>query len=333
MDPNRSNVMENGSGVSVEPSTEIDLDGLMEELDCAVGVLPERAIRKLQPHRELAIPRLIQAIRDSSAQARAGELVEGNDHFFALFLLTEFRAHEALPAILEAVTLPGELPFDLFGGGITEMLARVLAVLAGDRLDLLDELIGNRALNEYVRWEAAQAYEYLVRDGRVPLDEAVQHLRKHLAVAIAESDTDIAGPLICTLESLFPLGALQDAVLAEIEEAYRLNIADPGLIHLDDVKRAAQRAESKRFEHLGPTAVEDTVEELRHWAAFNPHRDNLATMRPTAAPLSPRVIETPREDYGPPVGTIVLTGPHVGRNDPCPCGSGKKFKKCCGAHH
>jgi SEC-C motif-containing protein len=24
-------------------------------------------------------------------------------------------------------------------------------------------------------------------------------------------------------------------------------------------------------------------------------------------------------------------GPKVGRNDPCPCGSGRKFKKCCGA--
>ena len=23
--------------------------------------------------------------------------------------------------------------------------------------------------------------------------------------------------------------------------------------------------------------------------------------------------------------------PRVGRNDPCPCGSGKKYKKCCGA--
>ena len=22
--------------------------------------------------------------------------------------------------------------------------------------------------------------------------------------------------------------------------------------------------------------------------------------------------------------------PKVGRNDPCPCGNGKKFKKCCG---
>ena len=23
-------------------------------------------------------------------------------------------------------------------------------------------------------------------------------------------------------------------------------------------------------------------------------------------------------------------GPKVGRNDPCPCGSGKKYKHCCG---
>ncbi len=28
--------------------------------------------------------------------------------------------------------------------------------------------------------------------------------------------------------------------------------------------------------------------------------------------------------------TTVVKGPKVGRNDPCPCGSGKKYKKCCG---
>ena len=27
--------------------------------------------------------------------------------------------------------------------------------------------------------------------------------------------------------------------------------------------------------------------------------------------------------------TVVRDAPKVGRNDPCPCGSGKKFKKCC----
>lgn len=30
-------------------------------------------------------------------------------------------------------------------------------------------------------------------------------------------------------------------------------------------------------------------------------------------------------------GTVRRTEPRVGRNDPCPCGSGRKFKKCCGA--
>src|SRR5207237_10199142 len=27
--------------------------------------------------------------------------------------------------------------------------------------------------------------------------------------------------------------------------------------------------------------------------------------------------------------TVRREGPEVGRNDPCPCGSGKKYKKCC----
>jgi len=32
------------------------------------------------------------------------------------------------------------------------------------------------------------------------------------------------------------------------------------------------------------------------------------------------------------VKQIVRDQPKVGRNDPCPCGSGKKYKKCCGSH-
>ncbi len=27
---------------------------------------------------------------------------------------------------------------------------------------------------------------------------------------------------------------------------------------------------------------------------------------------------------------VTRSAPKVGRNDPCPCGSGKKYKKCCG---
>jgi preprotein translocase subunit SecA len=31
------------------------------------------------------------------------------------------------------------------------------------------------------------------------------------------------------------------------------------------------------------------------------------------------------------VQQVIRSGDKVGRNDPCPCGSGKKYKKCCGA--
>ena len=43
-----------------------------------------------------------------------------------------------------------------------------------------------------------------------------------------------------------------------------------------------------------------------------------AQQRPTMPPIGlPPVRTAPRHDM-------------VGRNDPCPCGSGKKYKKCCG---
>lgn len=35
--------------------------------------------------------------------------------------------------------------------------------------------------------------------------------------------------------------------------------------------------------------------------------------------------------HGAPGQTVKRVEPKIGRNDPCSCGSGKKFKKCCGA--
>jgi preprotein translocase subunit SecA len=37
------------------------------------------------------------------------------------------------------------------------------------------------------------------------------------------------------------------------------------------------------------------------------------------------------DDDWEPVQTVRRATAKVGRNDPCPCGSGKKYKKCCGA--
>ena len=36
-----------------------------------------------------------------------------------------------------------------------------------------------------------------------------------------------------------------------------------------------------------------------------------------------------KDEFPEPVSSIVNAEPKIGRNDPCPCGSGKKYKKCC----
>jgi preprotein translocase subunit SecA len=45
----------------------------------------------------------------------------------------------------------------------------------------------------------------------------------------------------------------------------------------------------------------------------------------TQAPMPP-----PKKGPGPKPVSYERDAPKVGRNDPCPCGSGKKYKKCCG---
>ena len=66
--------------------------------------------------------------------------------------------------------------------------------------------------------------------------------------------------------------------------------------------------------------------------------DDLFTGASARVPPPPPVAPTPRapapalsSSLGPVGRQAAATVPEVGRNDPCPCGSGKKYKKCHGA--
>ena len=52
---------------------------------------------------------------------------------------------------------------------------------------------------------------------------------------------------------------------------------------------------------------------------------------PTDKPGKPSdIVSEAAENLSKPKSQPKRTGPKVGRNDPCPCGSGKKYKNCCG---
>lgn len=303
-----------------------ELDRIVADLDAGAKELPIEAIRETREHRDLMIPKLIGTLENAASAAPAGAIPTEDAHFFALFLLTEFHAEEALPILLECFSLPGELPFDLFGEAVTDTLPRILALFVAERPEVVDGLIVDQTLNPYVRWEAAHTYVFFVRDGHMPRDEAVRRLGQHLRQAIDDSDTAIIHGLICVLKSFAPQEALED-----ITEAYKRNLVDRSVVDFADVERSIVEGEAgmqRELEWCPATGIEDTIEELQQWAAFSekPSRE------PDPAPPSPH-ITAPFGSAGAvaaPVSSL-SRGPRIGRNDPCTCGSGKKYKKCCGA--
>lgn len=81
---------------------------------------------------------------------------------------------------------------------------------------------------------------------------------------------------------------------------------------------------------LGANHVSQEEEELMRWPA---QREELAKAIPAGVAAIYRYWLPYRKAVHERqiATTIQRATPKIGRNDPCPCGSGKKFKKCCGA--
>jgi len=69
------------------------------------------------------------------------------------------------------------------------------------------------------------------------------------------------------------------------------------------------------------------IEQRRREAA---ERERLAFQHAEASALAPEADAMPPETAAEPVRTFTREQPKVGRNEPCPCGSGKKYKQCHG---
>lgn len=297
---------------------------ILRDLDESVS-LPRTAILSARECREEITPRLIEALRDATARAAAGEVVEGSLPFYSLLLLIEFKAKEALPAILEALSLPGDHLDDLFGDAITEFLSRGFAVLVDD-VATLDALISDRSIDAFVRGAAADTFPRFVRAGRMPREEAVSKLRRHLRDVIENEDNDFAGLLLSALLDLGP-----EESEADILEAFEKELVTDGMVDLDDLERCLAQGEAaftNAMAQLSPDGIDDVIEEVRSW--YQPASRGAWHDYPV-----PDKREESGDDAAPayacmPVETIRRDGPSVGRNDSCPCGSGKKFKNCCG---
>ncbi|MBZ4665435.1 preprotein translocase subunit SecA [Mahella sp.] len=129
-----------------------------------------------------------------------------------------------------------------------------------------------------------------------------------------------------------------EETMRELERVIMLKVVDQKWMdHLDDMDRLRDgiglRAYGQRdplveykiegydmFQQMIHSIQEDTVTLLYHVKVEKPpEREQVA--KPASASHG---------DEGSRPQTVKRAGKKIGRNDPCPCGSGKKYKECCG---
>ena len=92
----------------------------------------------------------------------------------------------------------------------------------------------------------------------------------------------------------------------DVARSFQDGLVDTFFVNLQEVRLALDRGMERTMARLRDDRtyrlIEDTIAEMEWWACFKSETD-----------------------YGP-----KKKKRKIGRNQPCPCGSGKKYKKCCG---
>jgi len=79
---------------------------------------------------------------------------------------------------------------------------------------------------------------------------------------------------------------------------------------------------------LAPEAVRAIEQQPRAPRHIQTQHAEAQAFGPGRAPAAAAAEAVAGRNTAPAPATVVRSGPRVGRNDPCPCGSGKKYKKC-----
>jgi hypothetical protein len=301
----------------------MEIADILHEFERANGKFAQAAVEAAVARREEVAPELLRILEETVD--RAAEIDAEGDymaHLYAMFLLAQFRETRAYPLVIRFASLQGDLLDSLCGDFITEDLGQVLASVCGGESAGIQSLVENEDTDEWVRGAALSSLVTLVAAGQKSRDEIVNYFTGLFRGKLVRQWSHVWDTLVSYSSDLYP-----EEMLEDIERAYEDGLVDPGYIGFDDVKRDLALGKNRILARLADNPhrrlVQDTTAEMGWWACFREEgqaRAKSTSQSSAKASLNPSASASP----------IKRATPKTGRNEPCPCGSGKKYKKCCG---
>ena len=264
-------------------------------------------------------PRLVDILDDESLWNDEGPRWWAIVH--AYFLLAHMQPPGALEVLLRALEQASRRHVDW----ITEEARYLLGAFGPRAVPTLKRAVVDETVHASSRVRILLALAWIGRTFAECRDETLTELRRVAQDRSAHADL-----------RAFAGCELLDFALSEDRELI-LSTTDGWIFNEEDVRdvysgktppRARLAGDGMRF--YDPSEIErrqarwrDDEARRKEWEAKKKIPETLPVweVAPGEVPVAPPADEAP-----PPL----RAGPKVGRNDPCPCGTGKKFKKCCG---
>jgi hypothetical protein len=259
------------------------------------------AIVAADTYREAIVAAVLDTLARITPHPETATDADGSLLIDGLFLCARWRDARISVPLVEWLRTAEAADLDLIGDVLTEDGGRLLAGVWGGDLGPVQRLVESSTADEFARAAGLNALALLVAWGEAPRDTVVSYF-VWLATAGLERRPGQAWNTLALesveIEAFEVFPALRAAYDEDLIEADYIPRAE-----LDEAEASPRGTQLDAFVQRHPP-IHDVLREMA-WA--EPAR---------AAATGP---------------ARHVDGSKVGRNDPCPCGSGRKYKKCCGA--
>jgi uncharacterized protein len=290
------------------------IDAVLDAFAAVDGPMPLEALRWAAAHWDAAGPALLRLLEDAAGGAEISERTDAI-LMFAIYLMGQRRDQRAYGPIC-AIGCDGDRMDQVLGDGLTEDFSAILVRIFNGDPTPLRRLIEAEDADEFARNAAMEALTWLTLKGRIDRAETASYLRGLHATLRPRDDCHI---WFGWQQAVAALGL--DGLTPLVKEAFRCGWINRLVTtfsyfqkDLRDASRGGDLADMFARTLTDESMLDDLAAHMADWT------------RNEAEPEDEDPVLPP-----PPVEGEPIRNPfrHVGRNDPCPCGSGKKFKKCC----
>ncbi len=297
------------------PTPTLSPSEILTTLSRDASVQPTEALISADSYREALVEPLLSALERGIANP-AGALIEETNLFsYALYLLAKWREPRAYQHVVQWLSLPDEEPFEVGGDIVTQDGARILAAVCDGDLAPIKRLVLNRDADQYGRGAGVSALALLAAWAEIPREPVVDYFLWLAEEGLEREPNQVWNTLVAECADIEAL-----VVFPALRRAYGEGVADPQFTRPEVLAEVESAPPGRMLEAVRERQppIDDVAVATSWWSAFEEHSSNDALDEyedddsQATEPLQP---------YRAPL--------KVGRNEPCPCGSGKKFKKCC----